>query len=392
MEFSQAVKTCFKKKYFTISGRASRSEHWWFQVFIWGSIILAGTVLVLLIGATGGSEGLYMLVLIATSIFYIILIPPSITATVRRFHDIDMSGWWVLGFLIFNVIPYLGVISALVMLYFLIKKGTSGDNRFGPDPVGNPPSASTDPVMSSAQASITTAPRQNETYARTVSAEPMTVTKLPAAYQTLETKANSGEGLLDQFAKAKTRIEYSPVAGAAWRRVSALSPDLQEVFLRCLEDDPKYDITSLASDLEDRHEASLSPYDDIEANKALAVARSVSPDAEAEFRKVYDLLEGVETVQSIIDQVMEKFHDVVVGQATTFARQRTRDVSLLQTAYSIGDTDGMITTLHKLGYQIQGHTEKDFSGAIVGSEKVLRYNNKREFIGLVRNIIQHTRE
>jgi uncharacterized membrane protein YhaH (DUF805 family) len=55
---------------------------------------------------------------------------------VRRFHDIDMSGWWVLGFSILNAIPYLGVISALVMLYFLIKKGTSGDNRFGSDPVG----------------------------------------------------------------------------------------------------------------------------------------------------------------------------------------------------------------------------------------------------------------
>lgn len=136
MEFSQAVKTCCKNKYFKISGRASRSEFWWFQVFIWGSIILATITLGLLFGATGGSEGLLTLIVLATSVFYLILIPPTITAMVRRFHDINMSGWWVLGFSILNAIPYLGIISALVMLYFLIKKGTSGDNRFGLDPVG----------------------------------------------------------------------------------------------------------------------------------------------------------------------------------------------------------------------------------------------------------------
>ena len=64
MKFSQAVKTCFKKKYFTISGRASRSEFWWFQVFIWGSILLM-VVSALLIGATGASEGPMMVVVVA---------------------------------------------------------------------------------------------------------------------------------------------------------------------------------------------------------------------------------------------------------------------------------------------------------------------------------------
>jgi len=138
MEFSQAVKTCLKKKYLTISGRASRSEFWWFQAFIWGSIIL---VILAAVSLTAFTVDYLELFLSAVAIFYIILIPPVITATARRFHDIDMSGWWVLGFSILNSIPYLGIISGLVMLYFLAKKGTSGDNRFGWDPVGNTQSA-----------------------------------------------------------------------------------------------------------------------------------------------------------------------------------------------------------------------------------------------------------
>jgi len=137
MGFSQALATCFKKKYLTISGRASRSEFWWFLAFLWGSIILT-TASGLSLGKTGFSGGPAMVFLVTISVFYLILIPPTITVMVRRFHDINMSGWWALGLSILNFIPYLGVISSLAMLYFTIRKGTSGDNRFGSDPVSIP--------------------------------------------------------------------------------------------------------------------------------------------------------------------------------------------------------------------------------------------------------------
>lgn len=55
------------------------------------------------------------------------LIVPSIAVQVRRFHDQDKSGWFVL----LNLIPYIG---GLIVLVFMFLEGTRGPNRFGPDP------------------------------------------------------------------------------------------------------------------------------------------------------------------------------------------------------------------------------------------------------------------
>ena len=48
--------------------------------------------------------------------------------TIRRFHDLDKSGWWMLTFLI----PIVGLI---LMIFWFTQKGTAGENRFGPDPL-----------------------------------------------------------------------------------------------------------------------------------------------------------------------------------------------------------------------------------------------------------------
>ena len=54
---------------------------------------------------------------------------PGLAVTIKRWHDRDKSGWWVL----INLIPIVGDIWSLIENGFL--KGTSGDNRFGPDPL-----------------------------------------------------------------------------------------------------------------------------------------------------------------------------------------------------------------------------------------------------------------
>ncbi len=105
MEFIPAVKTCMTK-YIDINGRASRSEYWWF--------VLSYVILVII--ASFISQNLATLVLL-------VYLCPLITAQVRRLHDGDRSGWWVL----LGLIP----IANLVLLYFLIIKGTEGSNRFG---------------------------------------------------------------------------------------------------------------------------------------------------------------------------------------------------------------------------------------------------------------------
>jgi uncharacterized membrane protein YhaH (DUF805 family) len=120
-EFRAAVTTCLSK-YIDIKGRAARSEYWWFLLFnILVQIIASGFD-----DALGmGSAQNYGLVVPLVSLA---LFVPAITAGIRRLHDRDMSGWWLLmGF-----VPPIGQIALLVIF---MMKGTEGDNRFGPDPL-----------------------------------------------------------------------------------------------------------------------------------------------------------------------------------------------------------------------------------------------------------------
>lgn len=116
MTFQQSIRTCLNK-YIDIEGRASRSELWWFALF--------GLIATLIGGALDRLLGL--------PIFYLIvslgLLAPNITVSVRRLHDRDMSGWWVL----LGLVP---VIGALILLILFLLRGTDGPNRFGPDPLG----------------------------------------------------------------------------------------------------------------------------------------------------------------------------------------------------------------------------------------------------------------
>jgi uncharacterized membrane protein YhaH (DUF805 family) len=108
MEFTEAIKTCFAQ-YATFSGRASRSEYWWWTLFV--ILATVGTAMV--------SDVLSGLVSLGTLL-------PYLAVAARRLHDMGRSGWWQLvGF-----IPLLGWI---VMIYWLVQPSEEA-NRFGPAP------------------------------------------------------------------------------------------------------------------------------------------------------------------------------------------------------------------------------------------------------------------
>jgi uncharacterized membrane protein YhaH (DUF805 family) len=115
MDFITAVKTCFSK-YFTIEGRAARSEYWWFYLF---TLIL--TIIANLIDVSMQNILFSLIVTLA-------ILAPSICAAIRRMHDKDKSGWWLL-------ILFVPLIGLLYILYLFVTRGTEGDNRFGPDPL-----------------------------------------------------------------------------------------------------------------------------------------------------------------------------------------------------------------------------------------------------------------
>ncbi|MCY7397860.1 MAG: DUF805 domain-containing protein [Sphingomonas bacterium] len=109
-------------KYADFSGRAPRAEYWWFYLLSIVAYIVATIVdSVIGTGAALGSYGILSLVVMLG------LVIPSLAAGVRRLHDTDRSGWWMLIVLV----PLVG---AIVLLVFFVLEGTKDDNRFGPNP------------------------------------------------------------------------------------------------------------------------------------------------------------------------------------------------------------------------------------------------------------------
>ena len=110
------------RKYADFSGRARRAEYWWFYLLVIIGYVVATIVDSLLgLDQTVGPYGTTTLVLLLAMLL------PSIAAGVRRLHDTDRSGWWML----IALIPLVG---AIVLLVFFVLEGTQGENRFGPDP------------------------------------------------------------------------------------------------------------------------------------------------------------------------------------------------------------------------------------------------------------------
>ena len=104
------------KNYTGFSGRAHRTEFWMFALINWVISIVLGVAEGII--GTGGIIGfIYMLAVLL----------PAIAVAIRRLHDTDRSGLWLL-------LCFIPVIGWLVLLIFYCLEGTSGSNQYGPDP------------------------------------------------------------------------------------------------------------------------------------------------------------------------------------------------------------------------------------------------------------------
>ena len=142
MTFKEAIRTCLGK-YVTFSGRAPRSEYWWFHLFMWGGILVLfgiGLAVALLFGErpTGDPRQVSRMMVIPAilpGLFYLAMFLPALSVSVRRFHDRGLSGWWLLAISLAGLVPYIGALISLATLVITIMKGNPGPNRFGPDPL-----------------------------------------------------------------------------------------------------------------------------------------------------------------------------------------------------------------------------------------------------------------
>lgn len=186
MTFTDAIKTCFSK-YFTFSGRASRSEYWYFWLFVMlGSILLA----VLNSALFGPTTELFQELVVAEdgtestrltrrqsynsgifgSLFALIVFVPGVTVACRRLHDVGKSGWWILLPFATTTVAALGSIiltvgwstfvetmsttgrirvenptgsllalllclgTFILLLVWLLRASVRGSNKYGPNP------------------------------------------------------------------------------------------------------------------------------------------------------------------------------------------------------------------------------------------------------------------
>ncbi|MGH6728577.1 MAG: DUF805 domain-containing protein [Sphingomicrobium sp.] len=142
------------EKYADFSGRAPRAEYWWYTLAVLCTAIVVGIVegIVGLNNMVGPYGPLSLLLMLG-------LLVPGLAVTVRRLHDTNRSGWWIL----IAVVPYLivgvmmgmaassgsmtgmaelgvfgivALVGAIVLLVFMVLAGTPGDNQYGPNPYG----------------------------------------------------------------------------------------------------------------------------------------------------------------------------------------------------------------------------------------------------------------
>lgn len=121
MGLKEAVSTVFRK-YAVFNGRAMRSEFWYWTLFTW---VVSVVVSLVEPPTQSGFQFITLLFALGTLV-------PSIAVSVRRLHDLNRSGWWLLVFFI----PLLGIV--LLVVWF-IGRGTVGGNRYGPDPLAGVP-------------------------------------------------------------------------------------------------------------------------------------------------------------------------------------------------------------------------------------------------------------
>ncbi len=120
------------RRYAEFTGRSRRMEFWMFTLFT----MLVGLAIAALFGTNEMSRMQYGFMLgtnltgiggMISGLFNLVSLIPSIAVSVRRLHDIDRSGWWLL-------LIFLPILGWFVLLVFYCLNGTPGPNRFGDDP------------------------------------------------------------------------------------------------------------------------------------------------------------------------------------------------------------------------------------------------------------------
>ena len=144
------------QKYADFSGRAPRPEYWWYVLALLVAYLVIAMIVENLLGIDGMIAGVYGPL---SALLWLGTLVPSLAVAVRRLHDSNRSGWWMLlmvpycvsailavrsmasgnmtGLGSAGLLAIVGLLCAIALLVFMILPGTPGDNRFGPPQTGS---------------------------------------------------------------------------------------------------------------------------------------------------------------------------------------------------------------------------------------------------------------
>jgi uncharacterized membrane protein YhaH (DUF805 family) len=108
------------ERFAQFTGRAGRAEFWWF--------VLANFIVSTVLSLLGRASVIFA---VLSAIYGLAVLIPSIAVAIRRLHDTERSGWWLLIILV----PLAGII---VLIVFYATEGTPGPNKYGPPAPGEP--------------------------------------------------------------------------------------------------------------------------------------------------------------------------------------------------------------------------------------------------------------
>ncbi len=122
VSFSEAVNRALTVNYCNFSGRASRSEYWWYALFS-GIVNIAMFIIVALVTyLIGQTAGQVINCLVGLALFL-----PGLGLSVRRLHDIGKSGWWLL-------LAFIPLVGAIILIVWFCQDSQMADNEYGPVP------------------------------------------------------------------------------------------------------------------------------------------------------------------------------------------------------------------------------------------------------------------
>jgi len=121
--FNEWYVDVLKNKYTLFTGRARRKEFWMFTLFN----ILVSLVISIAAAILGNIPVLGVIFAFLPLVYCLAVLVPGIALGIRRLHDTNRSGW----FLLLCLIPFVG---GIILLVFFVLEGTKGQNQFGPDP------------------------------------------------------------------------------------------------------------------------------------------------------------------------------------------------------------------------------------------------------------------